>query len=165
MKKFKKIIAMGCAAVMAMSVMSMNAFAANNEIMPLSLDIYEDESFTKPYNTNNYFTEAQEINDDNNVYGKINSEDDVDFYKITFENNNTANFYIKAPTNCVYEIEVYIKNGSNYTKLAKGSYSGDRERLISGLSVSAGVTYYIKVSRNTWSPISNETYLLRARQN
>ena len=31
MKKFKKIIAMGCAAVMAMSVMSMSAFAAKNE--------------------------------------------------------------------------------------------------------------------------------------
>lgn len=30
MKKFKKIIAMGCAAVMAMSVMSMSAFAVNN---------------------------------------------------------------------------------------------------------------------------------------
>lgn len=30
MKKFKKIIAMGCAAVMAMSVMSISAFAADN---------------------------------------------------------------------------------------------------------------------------------------
>lgn len=31
MKKFKKIIAMGCAAVMAMSVMCVSAFAADNE--------------------------------------------------------------------------------------------------------------------------------------
>ena len=30
MKKFKKIIAMGCAAIMAMSAMSMSAFAVNN---------------------------------------------------------------------------------------------------------------------------------------
>ena len=32
MKKFKKIIAMGCAAVMAMSVMSMSAFAENDNV-------------------------------------------------------------------------------------------------------------------------------------
>ena len=32
MKKFKKIIAMGCAAIMACSVMSISAFAAGQKV-------------------------------------------------------------------------------------------------------------------------------------
>ena len=164
MKKFKKVMAMGLATMAAVSAMSMSAMA-DDDLMPLSINVYEDESFTPPYNTNNYYTEAQTIEDDDNVYGKISSEDDEDFYKIVFKNNGTANFYVKAPSNCVYDIEVYAKSGSSYVKLATGAYSGDRERLVDGLSVSANVEYYIKISRNTWSPISNETYLLRARQN
>lgn len=53
MKKFKKIIAMGCAAVMAMSVMCVSAFAADNESL--------DKNEVVEYNLSTFVKDGDKI--------------------------------------------------------------------------------------------------------
>ena len=87
MKKFKKIIAMGCAAVMAVSAMSMSAFAASDEIYALS----EEETRARGFviiNEDIYDLNGNLIIDMENGFTPDGSTLDENF-KVTYASNTT----------------------------------------------------------------------------
>lgn len=87
MKKFKKIIALGCAAVMAVSAMSISAFAASDEIYALS----EEETRARGFviiNEDIYDLSGKLIIDMENGFTPDGSTLDENF-KVTYPSNTT----------------------------------------------------------------------------
>jgi hypothetical protein len=71
---------------------------------------------------NGTFSTADTIQDDDNVYGYISVAYDKDYYKITFESEGFANFYLGSiPSGQDYDLYVYDENYNEITKSMNGS--------------------------------------------
>lgn len=111
--------------------------------------------------SNNTYSSADLINDDDDVYGKISSSTDKDFYMVKFASSGKANFWLGSiPSGCDYDLYLLDSNGT--TQLAQSINGGNADELISQYSVSANKWYYIKVV--SWSGYNTSTYYhLRAK--
>lgn len=119
---------------------------------PNKVKRYEKES-------NNSRSKATRFYDDDNVYGRISSKSDVDYYKIKFKKSGKANFYLgKIPSGCDYDLYLYNSSGS---KLKRSTRSGNKDELISKYSVKANRYYYLKVK--SYKGSSSSRYKLRAK--
>lgn len=116
--------------------------------------IYETES-------NDTTATADLIASNNDVYGRIGSGTDKDYYKITFGSSGTANFWLgDLYKNCNYDLRVYNSSGS---LLWSSTNAGESQELISNKSVSAS-TYYVMVQSATTTSFNYEYYyFLRVR--
>lgn len=119
----------------------------------LKNSIFEDEQ-------NNSTTQANTIYSDRNVYGRISSGTDEDYYKITFTSAGTANFWLgDIYTNCDYDLYVYDGSG---TQVASSMNAGQAQELISNFSVTKS-TYYVKVKAYNNKFNVSKYYFLRVR--
>ncbi len=115
--------------------------------------LYESES-------NNTYSTADQTCDDYNNYGKISSTSDIDWWKITFNYDGKANFYLgNIPTNCNYNLRLYSSNGT--TLLASSTNGGNASELIT-YAVNANTTYYMRIYSSSGSSTAAQ-YLLRAK--
>jgi len=115
--------------------------------------------------TNETYSNAQQIYDDYDVYGKINPSGDVDWYYVTFPSAGTANFWLGVNYQGLtqdYELAVYSSNGT--TLLARSINGGSSDELISDLSIAANTRYYIKVYGFGSAYNSSTYYKLRTKQ-
>lgn len=111
--------------------------------------------------SNNTYTSANTIYDNEDVYGLISSTTDVDWYKVQFSSNGKADFSLgNIPTGCDYDIYLYDSDGT--TQLASSIYGGNTNELVSQFSVTAGKWYYIRVIPYSGYNVSS-SYLLRAK--
>jgi len=114
--------------------------------------IYEEEP-------NNSTSQADTIYSGRDVYGRIGSSSDEDYYKITFTNSGTANFWLgDIYKNCDYDLYVYNNSG---TLLWSSTNGGQSQELISQ-SVSKA-TYYVKVKPYSTKYNWEYYYFLRVR--
>lgn len=116
-------------------------------------NIYESE----PKDT---FETADLIYNDGNVYGNFTSESEqLDIYKIKFNENGNANFFLSnIPSGCDYDLLLFDDNQNSIEVSTNG---GNSNELISQQPVVAGKWYYIKVHR--YSGTSSSNYVLRAK--
>lgn len=125
----------------------------DGKIVALSSTVWESES-------NNSFSSADNIQDDDDVYGYINPMYDYDYYKITFSEIGKANFYLGSiPSGLDYDLFVY---DNNYNLIATSANGSNTSELISGEPVAAS-TYYVKVDGYVGSYSSSDSYLLRVK--
>lgn len=110
--------------------------------------IYETES-------NNTTGTADLISSNKDVYGRIGSGTDKDYYKITFGSSGTANFWLgDIYKNCNYDLRVYNSIGG---LLWSSTNAGQSQELISNKPVSAS-TYYVMVQPATTTSFNYEYY-------
>ena len=110
---------------------------------------------------NGTFSTADTIQDDDNVYGYISVAYDKDYYKITFESEGFANFYLGSiPSGQDYDLYVYDENYNEITKSMNGS---NADELIIGESVTKNTVYYVKVQGYIDYHDSSDSYLLRVK--
>ena len=123
-------------------------FAANSRA---SGTVNESES-------NNTLSTADRTYDDYDSYGYLSSTSDVDWWKVSFVQSGTANFWLGTiPSGCNYDISLYNQAGV----LLGGSYnSGQTAELIQS-EVTAGTFYYIKIE--SVSGASSSQYLFRVK--
>lgn len=112
----------------------------------------------------NYSTSlADTIGSGDDVYGKISSDSDVDYFKITFSNTGTANFFLgNIPADKDYDMYIYDSAGNLVYKSINGT--GQNELLLNK-SVNGNQTYYIKIFGYLGDYDPNNYYLLRAKLN
>lgn len=114
--------------------------------------------------SNNTMATADRTYDDYDSYGVLSSESDVDWWKVEFDQDGQANFWLgDIPTGCDYDIFLYDEDclGTEIDWLAESYNSGQTAELIQW-NVEAGVDYYVKiVSYEGASPTSE--YLFRAK--
>lgn len=117
----------------------------NNYVQISALDSANDgiSLLSNESESNNIMSNADEISDDEDVYGTISSASDVDWYKVQFASSGVANFWLgQVPSGCNYQLELYNASGTYLT----GSYNGNgQQELISFYTVSANTLYYIKI--------------------
>ena len=117
-----------------------------------ALDIYETEN-------NNTVSVANVTYDDYNNYGSISSASDVDWWKITFSQSGSANFWIgNIPSGCQYNLYLYENDGRLLLACAEHGTSSKRINA----RVYAGVTYTIKIVSGN-SAYSSSNYLFRIK--
>lgn len=109
---------------------------------------------------NNSIGMADRTYDDYDNYGYMNNASDVDYFKVMFNNDGVANFWLgNIPNNHDYDLYIYDAGG---TLLAKSENGGSEAELISYYPVKSGVYYYMMVKTYSGSGTSNP-YLLRAK--
>lgn len=136
--------------------------------IPVNNTIDENESLVETLSAgtktesenNNSIAKANRTYDDYDNYGYMNSSSDVDYFKVMFNNDGVANFWLgNIPAGNDYDLFVYDVGG---TLLAR-SINGDSEaELISYYPVESGVFYYIMVETCSGSSTTSP-YLLRAK--
>lgn len=125
---------------------------SSTNVVMLAATRYESES-------NNTYTSANRVYDDDDVYGTMSSTSDVDWYVVSFPSAGSANFWLgQIPSGCDYDFQVYASNG---TTLLGSSTSGSNNNELITLSVSANTNYYMKVY--SYSGSSSSYYLVRAK--
>jgi len=113
---------------------------------------------------NNTRANADRINNDDDVYGRINYAGDIDWYIITFSQNGSANFWLgNKPTGCSdIKFELYNANG---ILLATSATQPNTQEQLYDFNVSA-TTYYIRVytiSGTSYNSGANAFYKFRAK--
>lgn len=138
----RKVLAVLMSITLFMSMFALPVFAA---------DQYESES-------NNTVATADVTYNDYNNYGNISSSSDVDWWRISFSQNGSANFWIgNIPSGCRYGLYLYESDGS--LLIAKSTISGDQQLV--NARVYAGVTYMVKIKSEAGYSSSN--YCFRAK--
>lgn len=126
---------------------------SESEIKALASNLYESES-------NDSFSTADRTYEDDNMYGYIDNESDVDYYKIKFDVPGKVNFWLGSiPTNCDYDLKIY---DSSYAFMWGSENAGNSDELISLKLVEEDVFYYMKVySYSGYDSLDH--YLLRTK--
>ena len=103
---------------------------------------------------------ADRTYDDYDNYGYIDDSEDIDYFKIKFDETGYANFWLgNIPAGCDYDLYVYNSGGL----LLMSSRKGDNEpELIRYLAVEADVYYYIRIE-GYYSFDSEKTYTMRVK--
>ena len=148
MKKFKKIIVYLVLFVFLFTNVYIFCIASDDDLPPLEL--FE----TEPNNTS---STADQTIDDYNNYGTLNTLSDVDWWYVSFDTDGWANYWLKAPSGCDFDLYLYNNNG---TLLEASDDSSGRQELIR-FDVVANTIYRIEI--NTASDVSNSNYLFRAK--
>lgn len=108
---------------------------------------YESES-------NDTYSTADRTYDDYDNYGKISSEDDVDWWYIVVTADGMANFWLgQIPTGCNYNMTLYKGNGTS--AIVSSNNTGRTQELIR-CHVYAGEVYRVKITSS--SGYSDESY-------
>lgn len=116
-------------------VFSLNLVYASS-IQPMAVGRYETES-------NNTRSTANQVVQDETIYGTISSSSDVDYFKVVFPTSGKANFWLgNIPAGKDYDLYVYNSNG---TEIGSSTGTSSAE-LVSKIVVNAGETYYFKVT-------------------
>ncbi|MBE6617125.1 MAG: M23 family metallopeptidase [Ruminococcaceae bacterium] len=112
---------------------------------------------------NNVMSNADITYDDYDNYGYISSLNDVDWWKIEFDEGGMANFWLgNIPYECDYDLYLYdeYSTGDSDYLATSQNFHGVSELI--QYSVEAGVKYYVKI--NTYDEFSNSSaYLFRAK--
>lgn len=109
---------------------------------------------------NNSIGMADRTYDDYDNYGYMNNASDVDYFKVMFNNDGVANFWLgNIPNNHDYDLFIYDAGG---TLLAKSENGGSEAELISYYPVESGIYYYMMVQTYSGSSTTSP-YLLRAK--
>ncbi|MCX7569742.1 hypothetical protein OS242_07175 [Tumebacillus sp. DT12] len=117
------------------------------------LNVNETES-------NGSFASANTLVAGDDLFGKISSSSDVDYFKVSFGTGGVARFWLGAvPDGTDYDIEVYDSANTLLRSSLKGSNS---DEIITNLPVTAGSTYYVKVKGYNGTYNTNLSYNLQA---
>lgn len=110
--------------------------ATNEESQPSPNDVsYETES-------NNTIGSANRIYDDDTILGQISTSTDVDYYKVMFEEEGNANFWLgNIPAGKDFDFYLYNAAGT----LIEQSTTTNNQEQIYEVPVLSGVWYYMKV--------------------
>ncbi|HEU4964196.1 MAG TPA: hypothetical protein VFV52_10145 [Bacilli bacterium] len=93
--------------------------------------------------SNNTFSAADRTYDDYEIYGRISSEADEDYFKVAFGKSGKANFFLgRVPVGVDYDLYLYDQN---YNFIAKSINGSNDNELISQFQVYSGREYFIKV--------------------
>lgn len=138
--------------ILILSIVLLSSINFGMYVNATTSDMYETES-------NNSYSTADTTYDDYNNYGSL-TNGDVDWWKITFDEEGFANFYLSdIPTGCDYKLYVYP--GSIYSdSVAFSNKSGNADEWVK-CHVIPDVVYYIRVSRA--SGYSSAQYKLRMK--
>jgi pimeloyl-ACP methyl ester carboxylesterase len=113
---------------------------------------YESES-------NNAFASANTLIAGDDIYGRISSSSDTDYYKVTFSQTGVANFWLgQVPSNTDYDLYVYDQN---FNQVASSLRASNNDEMITAKTVTAGQPYYIKVVGYNSTFDANNYYDLR----
>lgn len=145
-----------------------STYASEQESYSTKLLMLDDSQVTSTKSSsvwetenNGSFSTADTIQDDDNVYGYVSVAYDKDYYKITFDAEGFANFYLGSiPSGQDYDLYVYDENYNEITRSMNGS---NADELIIGESVSADTVYYVKVQGYIDYHDSSDSYLLRVK--
>ncbi len=98
--------------------------------------------------------------DDYNNYGTISSTTDIDWWKVTFSENGSANFWLgNVPEGCIYFMYLYEGEGGMLLAKSKIMVRGGQQLI--NARVYAGVTYTIKIFEG--SGCSDSPYWFRTK--
>ena len=121
-------------------------------IVILGSTVYAANSESEP---NNAYSTADKITLNNTITGRINNDNDQDFYKLTPNSNGYINIKFKhtyADKSFGWNIYTYIYQNGAYTELSN-TYIGicDNESIaLPSIGAKAGGVYFIKVERSSW---------------
>ncbi len=107
---------------------------------------------------NNNQSTAQELNSDDTMYGLISSKSDVDWYKVTFESDGMANFWVGNTTHNL-TMEVYKEDSY---KEAGYQNPDNYQTFVEDFDVEGGVEYYIKLTGASVSSYSFRTRIYQS---
>ena len=108
--------------------------------------------------SNNSFSTADITYDDYDNVGYLSSLSDVDWWKVSFTQAGTVNFWLgNIPSGCDYDITLFNAAG---VQIGYSTNSGQEAELIQ-YTVTANTYYYIKIS--SYSGYSSSQYLFRAK--
>lgn len=113
------------------------------------------------YEPNDAFQSAGIIYDDDDVYGRISSQLDVDYFKVKFSNPGNANFWLgNIPYGQDYDISLY---DDSYNLIGESEFPGNADELISSYPVKANRWYFVKIFGYNGSYDASTYYHLRAK--
>jgi len=111
---------------------------------------------------NNTRATANQINDNETIYGKIQASGDEDYYKVRFNFSGEANFWLgDIPYGKDFELHLYNASGRELASSTSNNTSSQQE-FIGSQFVTANSWYYIKVSGYNCYDTTNY-YQIRAR--
>lgn len=111
--------------------------------------------------SNDSFSLADRFYDDDDVYGRIYSSSDIDYYKISFPYDGVVNFWLgEIPSGKDYDLYVYDQN---QVLIASSLKSSNYDELISEKPVVANQDYYVKVKGYNGCYDTSNYYHLRAK--
>lgn len=102
---------------------------------------YESES-------NNTYSIANTYIDNNDMYGLISSATDRDWYRVKFDLDGNANFFLGyIPTGCNYNLKIYSATTQYSTPTLRYSCmrSGNVNELLENFAVDSNLYYYMEV--------------------
>jgi subtilisin family serine protease len=109
---------------------------------------------------NNSFDTACEFKENDPMYGTIGYSNDVDYFKIKFNSNGNANFWLDAIYNGLdYDFILY---DDNHNVLGSSTRGGNSPEKIEGISVKANCWYYVYVYGYNGSWDNIHCYMLSA---
>lgn len=111
---------------------------------------------------NNNSWQAQRIQDNDDVEGRVDSILDIDWYKIQFDYDGRANFYLK-PLSSRLNVDLYVYSSNMTTLLDLSKRSAGQYELIELNNIEKDRDYYIKVIHKGSSVPSNNKYHLRCK--
>lgn len=125
-----------------------------NEIITYATSDYEE------YEPNDTMKLADRVYLDEYMYGTIEEEGDVDYYKIKFTDWGQGYFRLTVPDELDYELYLIAPNGTQFKKSVEGT--GETERIYA--FVSPDIYYYIRVEGAGDSDYDDtEQYRLRVK--
>ena len=134
-------------------VFSNSSFGITEGEVSAFLTTYEVES-------NNSFASANTLIAGDDIYGKISSSTDTDYFKVRFYTTGKTNLWLGSiPSGTDYDIYVYDQNFNQIASSLRGS---NYDEMISGLSVTADQNYYVKVVGYNSTFNTNQYYSLHA---
>lgn len=111
--------------------------------------------------SNDTYSLADRTYDDYDNYGTIDTESDVDWWKVEFDEDGEANFWLgNIPEDCDYDINLYDEYGVDDDRLAKSWNLNNEQELIT-VEVEANVTYYVEIY--SANGCSDDYYTFRAK--
>ena len=126
------------------------------------LELVETMSYGTKYEVeyNDEVSSADRTYDDYDNYGYIEDSEDIDYFKIMFDESGYANFWLgNIPEDCDYDLLIYDEN-ENLIVHSANWYN--EQELVSYLQVTAGEYYYIQI--NGWGSYNNNNpYLMRVK--
>ena len=111
---------------------------------------------------NDTYSTADRTYDDYDNYGTLDIEDDVDWWKVEFDEDGEANFWLgNIPEDCDFDLYVYDEYGVDDGDYLARSRNGGNEQELITLEVEADVIYYAEIY--SYDGSSDDYYSFRAK--